>query len=97
MELHDHGGSAGTLFVVRGELHERFVTAQGGLGRRRIPTSSGAALGPEDVHDVTNLGPSALSVHTYSPPIPQMTYYRLAGGGPVAERTEYRTDPSWAP
>lgn len=97
VELHDHGGSAGSLFVVRGELHESFVTDRGGLGRRRIPTSSGASFGPGHIHDVTNLGPAALSVHAYSPPMPKMTFYRLGAGGPVPERIELRTDPSWTP
>ncbi len=97
LELHDHGGSAGAFFVADGELHESFVNPHRGFSRRRIPTSSGAAFHPEYIHDVTNLGPAALSVHAYCPPMPAMTFYRLTASGPVAQRTEYRSDPSWAP
>jgi len=94
LELHDHGGSAGALFVIEGNLQESFVTALGHLGRRRIRASSGTAFGPGYIHDVTNPGPTATSVHAYSPP---MTFYRATADGPVAVRTEYRSDPSWAP
>jgi len=97
LELHDHGGSAGAFFVVEGDLHESFVNPHCGISRRRIPTSSGAAFRPEYLHDVTNLGPVALSVHAYSPPMPAMTFYRVTASGPVALRTEHRSDPSWAP
>lgn len=107
LQLHDHGGSAGAFWVVGGELEERyhaprepraFGQADGTLGRRRHGAGSGMGFGGEYLHDVRNGGPvTATSVHAYSPPMPAMTYYLSTPAGPVAERTEYRSDPSWAP
>jgi hypothetical protein len=101
LQLHDHGGSAGAFWVVSGSLEERYFTRghpAGDFGRRGHAAASGAAFGAEYVHDVHNGGDTpATSVHAYSPPMPGMTYYRTAGDSLVAEHTEYRSDPSWAP
>jgi hypothetical protein len=101
LQLHDHGGSAGAFWVVRGTLVERHYRPERPLspfGRRWHGESSGLGFGARYVHDVVNGGPGlASSVHAYSPPMPAMTYYRASGRDLVAERTDYRTDPSWAP
>jgi cysteine dioxygenase type I len=98
LQLHDHGGSAGAFWVVGGMLEERYVTDDRSLAHRRIGAAGGAGFGPRYVHDVRNGGGTpATSVHVYSPPMPGMTFYRTSPTGLVAERTEYRTDPSWAP
>lgn len=98
LQLHDHGGSAGAFWVVGGSLEERFVTEGQTLRERRIDMASGAGFGPRYVHDVRNGGHRpATSVHAYSPPMPGMTFYRSTPSGLVADRSEYRTDPSWAP
>ena len=98
LQLHDHGGSSGAFWVVGGTLEERYLTDDRSLARRRIGAAGGAGFGPRYVHDVRNGGTApATSVHAYSPPMPGMTFYRTSPTGLVAERTEYRSDPSWAP
>jgi hypothetical protein len=98
LQLHDHGGSSGAFWVVGGTLEERYLTDDRSLAHRRIGATSGAGFGPRYVHDVRNGGTApATSVHAYSPPMPGMTFYRTSPSGLVAERTEYRSDPSWAP
>jgi predicted metal-dependent enzyme (double-stranded beta helix superfamily) len=99
LELHDHGGSVGALWVVEGTLEEHYVRPEQTLGRRNIVAGGGAAFGPHYVHDVVNAQAApATSVHAYSPPMPSMTFYRQeAERGLVVDRAEYRADPSWAP
>jgi hypothetical protein len=48
------------------------------------------AFGPRYIHDVRNAAAAAVavSVHAYSPPIPQMTRYELTAGGLVKLATE---------
>ena len=98
LELHDHGGSVGALWVVSGSLEEHYIQAQGTVARRTLVTDGGAAFGPAYIHDVVNaqLNP-ATSVHAYSPPMESMTFYRQEAQGLVVDRTEHRSDPSWAP
>jgi hypothetical protein len=98
LELHDHGGSAGALWVVEGTLEEHYVNADRSLARRSIVYGGGAAFGPTYIHDVVNAQDApATSVHAYSPPMASMTFYRHKHGGLVVDRAEYRADPSWAP
>jgi hypothetical protein len=56
------------------------------------PVGPGGArtFGPRYIHDVRNAvtGAVAVSVHAYSPPIPQMTRYELTAGGLVKLATE---------
>jgi predicted metal-dependent enzyme (double-stranded beta helix superfamily) len=90
--FHDHGGSAGAFAVVWGTLMERRVV--GGVTTGHVlakPVGAGGsrAFGPRYIHDVRNAAASvAVSVHAYSPPIPQMTRYELASGGLVKLGTE---------
>ncbi len=98
LELHDHGGSVGALWVVSGSLEEHYLEGRGTVGRRTLVTGGGAAFGPAYIHDVVNaLAAPATSVHAYSPPMPSMTFYRPEAQGLVVDRAEYRDDPSWAP
>jgi predicted metal-dependent enzyme (double-stranded beta helix superfamily) len=98
LELHDHGGSVGALWVTEGSLAEHYVQSEGKLGRRSIVAGGGAAFGPHYIHDVVNAEAApATSVHAYSPPMASMTFYRPEGSGLVVDRAEYRADPSWAP
>jgi hypothetical protein len=98
LELHDHGGSSGALWVVEGSLSEHVVAADGRLERRVLSAGLGSAFGPTHVHDVINRHAApATSIHAYSPPMSSMTFYRAHGTRLVADRTEYRADPSWAP
>lgn len=76
---HDHGGSAGALTVVSGELTER--TWSGGVAEQRLRAGDERAFGSSYRHDVLNLGEQdALSVHAYSPSLAQMTRYDLLDG-----------------
>ena len=97
LELHDHGGAAGALWVVEGSLKEHYIRtgpAGGGVARRTIALGGGAAFGPSYVHDVVNvLAAPATSVHAYSPPMESMTFYRHDGRRLEVDRAEYRADP----
>jgi hypothetical protein len=73
--LHDHGGSAGAIAVVAGELVE-ITPGRRELTRRVLSVGQVHDVAPDAVHDVLNVGPMpALSVHVYSPPLAQMTFY----------------------
>jgi len=98
LELHDHGGSSGALWVVDGALEEHSLGRGGGLIHRTLEVGGGSAFGPSHIHDVVNTcDVPATSVHVYSRPMASMTFYRQEGSGLVVERAEYRADPSWAP
>jgi predicted metal-dependent enzyme (double-stranded beta helix superfamily) len=101
LELHDHGGSVGALWVVEGTLEEHYVRPgrpERTLARRSIVAGGGAAFGPRYIHDVVNAQAApTTSVHAYAPPMESMTFYRQVGRGLVVDRAEYRADPSWAP
>jgi hypothetical protein len=98
LELHDHGGSVGALWVVEGSLEEHYVQPDLTLARRSIVSGGGAAFGARYVHDVVNVDAApATSVHAYSPPMESMSFYRHEAQGLIADRAEYRADPSWAP
>jgi hypothetical protein len=91
IELHDHGGSAGAVIVVDGELLEVFAdpALPSRLRSARRPRGSVHTFGPTYVHGLTNPGPgTATSIHVYSPPLLQMTYYERAGATLVPARVE---------
>ncbi len=78
LDLHDHGGSAGAIHVVQGELMETYTDRH-----RRDPLRSRSLQAGDDVHvpvtrvhEVWNAGTGvALSVHVYSPRVTTMTFY----------------------
>jgi hypothetical protein len=78
-ELHDHGGSAGAIHVVTGELVERVPSSPRGATMRRVLTErSHRALPPAIVHEVANESRSvAESIHVYSPPLDTMHHYEV--------------------
>ena len=91
--FHDHGGSAGAFTVVWGTLMERRVVGGERAGQvlaKPVGPGGARAFGPRYIHDVRNAvtGAVAVSVHAYSPPIPQMTRYELTAGGLVKLATE---------
>ncbi len=90
--FHDHGGSAGAFAVVWGTLMERRVVGATSTGQVRAkPVGAGGsrAFGPRYIHDVRNTAAAvAVSVHAYSPPLPQMTRYDLTPAGLVKLATE---------
>ncbi|HEX2701234.1 MAG TPA: cysteine dioxygenase family protein [Acidimicrobiales bacterium] len=78
LDLHDHGGSAGAIHVVRGRLHEEYTDLDRPhhLRSRRLGPGRSVPVPASRAHEVTNPGTElALSVHVYSPPITTMTFY----------------------
>ena len=81
-ELHDHGGSLGTLTVLSGALHEYRWDGER-LRRRGLDAGDQAAFPLGWVHDVVGAPSLAdsttttLSVHAYSPPLTAMSYYEV--------------------
>ncbi|MFP2911986.1 cysteine dioxygenase [Pyxidicoccus sp. 3LFB2] len=78
--VHDHGGSSGVSWVVRGELQE---TRYAWGGDRLLPAlGTGAEEGdflleqPETIHRIHNASRhGAVSLHVYAPPMEGMTRY----------------------
>jgi hypothetical protein len=83
VDLHDHGGSAGALYVLDGELLE-LSTGRGGTGRLReqsLTAGTARAFGAGHVHRVVNPSAAvATSLHVYSPPLVSMDFYVAAAG-----------------
>jgi hypothetical protein len=78
VDLHDHGGSAGALYVVEGELLETSGRRDGGTGLhdQRLTAGTARAFGPGHVHRVVNpTAAVATSLHVYSPPLVSMDFY----------------------
>jgi hypothetical protein len=97
VDLHDHGGSAGALYVVDGELLELSTRRDGtgALHEQSLTAGTARAFGPGHVHRVVN--PSArvaTSVHVYSPPLVSMDFY-AADIGRALTRTH--TEPALGP
>jgi len=93
-QLHDHGGSAGAFTVLTGELAEAVHAAGPGrlVERTRRPGDS-VGFGPHYVHDVRNLGDApAVSVHAYSAPLTNMTFYDLDPAGRLSMLLSLATD-----
>jgi predicted metal-dependent enzyme (double-stranded beta helix superfamily) len=91
--FHDHGGSAGAFEVVWGSLLERRVVGGVTTGQvlgKVIGAGESRSFGPRYIHDVRNSATSAVAVsmHAYSPPLPEMTRYDLTPGGLVRRETE---------
>jgi len=90
--FHDHGGSAGAFAVVWGTLMERRLAAvtTGQVVAKPVGAGGSRAFGPRYIHDVRNAAASAVavSVHAYSPQLPEMTRYDLTPGGLVKLDTE---------
>jgi predicted metal-dependent enzyme (double-stranded beta helix superfamily) len=87
VEPHDHGGSAGAFVVTEGELTEVVPRHDGDPAVRRVGAGELRRVDAGTVHDVLNLSPEpATSIHAYSPPLAEMTFYDVATLAPV--RTE---------
>jgi mannose-6-phosphate isomerase-like protein (cupin superfamily) len=88
-DLHDHGRSAGAFIVVVGELEE---VRPDGPGHELVTTTLHAGdvrrIERGVVHDVRS--PSrfpAVSIHAYSPPLREMTFFEQHPSGPRPTRT----------
>src|ERR1700722_15884541 len=64
LELHDHGGSGGALWVVAGSLEEHYLQGRRTVAHRTLVTGGGASFGPAYIHDVVNAESApATSIH----------------------------------
>jgi predicted metal-dependent enzyme (double-stranded beta helix superfamily) len=92
VDLHDHGGAAGAVYVLEGTLLETHGTSRGGrLQQRALHADSSIVFGSDYVHDVVNVCPQpAVSLHVYGPRLDAMTYYRVdeRSGRLVPDRTQ---------
>jgi hypothetical protein len=69
LPMHDHGGAAGALRVVRGRLHEDRMTGDECVSGWLEPGCHSVPLPVESAHAVANADRiEALSIHVYSPP-----------------------------
>ncbi|MGZ4618312.1 MAG: cysteine dioxygenase [Frankiaceae bacterium] len=95
-ELHDHGRSAAAYTVLAGSLTEIRLRPAGQEIRSVVPAGKSVWVPPRTLHDVTNAGSTpAVSIHAYSPPLQEMTFYRFGPGGPVPIRRQAPTTPGW--
>lgn len=97
VELHDHGGAAGMLYVVDGTLQE--TSALRGrpqrLTEQTLHAGTARAFGVDHVHRVTNpTARPATSLHVYSPPLVTMDFYRP---GPAHVLEHVYTEAALAP
>lgn len=92
VDWHDHGGSSGAMAMVAGWLHEQSRDSDGvSVASRRFAPGESGSFGPDHLHDVNyEYGRPAISIHTYSPPLPGMTHYDLTRFGFVAR--EYKPE-----
>jgi uncharacterized RmlC-like cupin family protein len=77
-ELHDHGDSAGALYVVSGELveHRPNPAGRGRPLRRVLRALDDRPMPPTHVHEIANWSDTvASSVHVYSPPLATMNHF----------------------
>jgi predicted metal-dependent enzyme (double-stranded beta helix superfamily) len=86
VDWHDHGGASGAMALVTGWLNEQSRNDDGvSVASRRFGPGDSGAFGPDHLHDVNfEYGRPAISIHTYSPPLPGMTHYDLTRFGFVA-------------
>jgi hypothetical protein len=91
LDLHNHGGSHGAIQVVCGGLAERYTDEPFAepVRIRRLRPGTGIRIPARRIHEVWNPGPDhSLSVHVYSPPLTEMTFFQRAeDGSMVAART----------
>jgi predicted metal-dependent enzyme (double-stranded beta helix superfamily) len=88
-DLHDHGASAGAFAVVEGTLEEiRPDDRDGALIATTVHAGDVREVSRGIVHDVRSpLEGRAVSIHAYSPPLAEMTFYETRGSGPAPTKT----------
>jgi Cysteine dioxygenase type I len=80
--FHDHGGSRGAFSVALGELQEQSVRGTSEIVTHTVDTGQTRAFGTRFVHNVVNNSViPAVSVHAYSPPLPEQRRYELTESG----------------
>ena len=98
-DLHDHGPSAAAFSVVRGALSEVRVDRHGRSSTHIRRAGSATALDRGVIHDVNGTGDGpAVSIHAYSPPLREMTFFsRDDKGVPRLLRTAQTKQPELVP
>ena len=98
-DLHDHGPSAAAFSVVRGALSEVRVDRHGRSSTHIRRAGSATALDRGVIHDVNGTGDApAVSIHAYSPPLREMTFFsRDDKGVPRLTRTAQTKQPELVP
>jgi mannose-6-phosphate isomerase-like protein (cupin superfamily) len=87
-DLHDHGDSAGAFTVVSGLLEEVRPGVDGSLAVTKIQVGEVREVERGAVHDVRSPSRTpAISIHAYSPPLREMTFYEQRDSGPTPTRT----------
>lgn len=80
--FHDHGGSRGAFAVAWGDLAEQTVRGAGQVLTRAVTAGQVRSFGARFIHHVANSGTvPAVSVHAYSPPLPEMRRYEMTSVG----------------
>ena len=83
--FHDHDGSVGSVYVVRGTVaEEHIVLRPAGDWLARVEFARArrsASTAPTSTACATPPGETALTVHVYSPPLGRVGAYELAGDG----------------
>src|SRR3954465_4730739 len=74
-DLHDHGSSAAAFVVARGRLQEGRANLAGTQPSTVHAAGQTSWIPTGAVHDVRAVDEPAVSIHAYSPPLEQMTYY----------------------
>src|SRR4051794_36408506 len=78
VDLHDHGPSSAAVVVVAGELVE--LRPLCGKTVRTLTIDEPVTVPVGEVHDIVNLSDApATSIHVYSPPLTEMTFYDDTG------------------
>lgn len=98
-DLHDHGESAGAFTVLTGSLEELRVDLDtGDVITTRLERGAVRTVGRGVVHDVRNASPTpAISLHAYSPPLLEMTYYEQRRGAAPRPALTVAADPADQP
>jgi hypothetical protein len=80
--FHDHGGSRGAFAVALGELDEQSAPGGSQVLTRTVTVGQSRAFGTRFVHNVVNNSTlPAVSVHAYSPPLPEQRRYEMTERG----------------
>lgn len=88
-DLHDHGDSAGAFTIVSGVLEEvRPDGPDAQLVTTRLHEGDVRKIARGVVHDVRSPSRApAISIHAYSPPLREMTFYEQRDTGPQPTKT----------
>lgn len=82
-DWHDHGGSSGGYVVTEGTLREAFRHGDCPAPVAHVrEAGSSFSFGASHIHDMHHIRQAtAVSLHVYSPPLVQMTYYDITSHG----------------